>query len=111
MWGGCAVVGRGSTVRHLGQLDGAPAGASRSCGACSPRPIGTTEPNAGWSTLSCMKGSPCQSGRPTPNERMQLTKREVLQVGAPSRAIFIESRFAADPRCYADRGHRAHLCE
>jgi hypothetical protein len=33
---------------------------------------------------------------------MQLTKRGVLFVGAPSRAIVIESRFAADPWCYAD---------
>ena len=36
------------------------------------------------------------------NKRMQLTKRGFLFVGAPSRAIVIESRFAADPWCSAD---------
>lgn len=40
------------------------------------------------------------------NKRMQLTKRESL-VGGPAlahlrRAVFIESRFAGDPRCSAD---------
>ena len=44
-----------------------------------------------------------------PNKEMQLTKRGFL-VGAPARfvrrrpAIFIESRFAADLRCWADGG-------
>jgi hypothetical protein len=33
---------------------------------------------------------------------MQLTKRGLLLVGAPSRAAVIESRFAADPWCWTD---------
>ena len=33
------------------------------------------------------------------NKRMQLTKRGISLVGAPSRAIVIKSRFAADPWC------------
>jgi hypothetical protein len=33
------------------------------------------------------------------NKRLELTKREILLVGAPSRASVIESRFAAQPRC------------
>ena len=37
-----------------------------------------------------------------PNKRMQLTKRVALFVGAPSRALFIKSRFAADPWCSTD---------
>jgi hypothetical protein len=36
----------------------------------------------------------------TPNKRMQLTKRGHLVGGSASRAVVIESRFAADPRCY-----------
>jgi hypothetical protein len=40
------------------------------------------------------------------NKRMQLTKRGVLFVGAPSRAIVIESRFAADPWCSTDATER-----
>ena len=37
-----------------------------------------------------------------PNKALQeLTKRKMLLVGAPSRAFFIESRFAADPWCSA----------
>ena len=35
----------------------------------------------------------------TPNKRMQLTKRGHLVGGPASRAVVIESRFAADPRC------------
>ncbi len=35
------------------------------------------------------------------NNRMQLTKREVFLVGAPSRAVIIKSRFAADSGCSA----------
>jgi len=30
-----------------------------------------------------------------PNKRMKLTKREASLVGAPSRAVVVESRFAA----------------
>ncbi len=43
-----------------------------------------------------------------PNKEMQLTKRGSLAGGpaalAVRRAIFIESRFAADLRCSADTG-------
>jgi hypothetical protein len=39
------------------------------------------------------------------NKRMQLTKRG-LRLGGRFRELpsFIESRFAADPQCYADMG-------
>ena len=37
----------------------------------------------------------------TPNKRMKLTKRGALLVRAPSRAVIIQSRFAAYARCYA----------
>jgi len=38
------------------------------------------------------------------NKRMQLTKRGILWVGVQDGLVFIESRFAADPRCSADAG-------
>jgi len=45
----------------------------------------------------------CQESRRRPNEALQLTKREYI-VGRPaSRASVIESRFAAERRCSADR--------
>jgi len=109
MWGACVVVGRGGAACHLGRLNGALAGPSWPCEACSPRPIGTTQPNAAWSTLSCMKGSPCKSGRPTQNKALQLTKREYLVGGPASRAIFVESRFAAERRCSADQDSHVRL--
>jgi hypothetical protein len=42
------------------------------------------------------------------NKRMQLTKRGLLFVGAPSRASIIKSRFAADPWCWTDVRNADH---
>ena len=41
------------------------------------------------------------------NKRMQQTKREHAGGGPASRAIFINSRFAADARCSTDMWKRA----
>ncbi len=48
------------------------------------------------------------AGEVPPNKRMHLTKRDLL-AGWPAlaslrRAIFVESRFAAYPQCWADSG-------
>jgi catechol 2,3-dioxygenase-like lactoylglutathione lyase family enzyme len=43
------------------------------------------------------------------NKALPLTKSEVLLVGAPSRAVIIEARFAAERRCSTDLSERGSM--
>ena len=65
------------------------------------RRIGTTQPNDRWSRLLRVQDRPCGWRRPTSNKALQLTKREYLVGWPASRASVIESRFAAERRCWA----------
>jgi hypothetical protein len=57
---------------------------------------GLSRPRPGARSQALRGGAP-------PNEALQLTKREYLVGGPASRASVIESRFAAERRCSADK--------
>jgi hypothetical protein len=62
-------------------------------------------------TLMACLGSRAREERVRPNKRLELTKRDRLVGGLAlarrRRAVFIESRFAAQARCSADIGASA----